>query len=117
MTETEWKTATGCFWIYYNTGKGLKSKGKNDGEESSKLPWIIKQFKTKEASLSKDPDRTDWKDIFAQEVKNGNRLTVKTVYADRPPWKGKLTPWKKNTIESPRYVRAYLWVEGDIEYR
>ena len=117
MTEGDWKSASGYFWIYYNTGKGRKgTRPTKDQESSEKLPWIIKQFKSKETSLSSDPGRGDWHDIFAREVKNSGFLNVKTVYADRPPWKSRLSPWK-GTEDSPRYVRAYLWVEGDILYR
>jgi hypothetical protein len=118
--EVGWKAVHGYFWIYYNTGNGHKSTDRTEKHETAGTsPWIIKQFKDKEASFSKDPDAGDWHDIFAQEVKNNSIVSFRTVYVDRhrrPLPIYKLPPWN-NRRDPSRYVRAYLWVEGTILYK
>jgi len=129
MTKTEegWRTASGYFWIYYNTHRGREpSRQPNERELWEKSPWIIKHFKSREASLSKDPDPSDWLDIYAQELRNDNSINVKSVYVDRPPNRGlgssiryvrAHVPPLRGKEDSIKYVRAYLWIEGTIKYR
>jgi hypothetical protein len=113
--ENGWFTASGHFWIYYNTRKGKKPTNRTKEQELFvKSPWVIMHFKNKESALSKDPDRADWVDIYAQEIRDDSYLSVRTVYVDRPP-RSPLSRWRRDS--SIRHVRAYLLVKGTIKYR
>jgi hypothetical protein len=124
--EQEWKTVSGHFWIYYNTRKGRKPAHPTEEEELwAKSPWIIMHFKNRESAFSKDPDRVDYHDIYAQEIRNDGFVGIQSIYVDRPPLKlSQKFPLKlsqklplRNHRTSSRNVRAYLIVEGVIKYR
>jgi len=117
-TEQEWKTASGYFWIYYNTRKGRKPAHPTDEEElRANSPWVIMHFKEKEWAFSKEPDKATYHDIYAQEIRNDSFVGVQSVYRERHP--GKLPvklSWRRRRA-LPGHVRAFLLIEGTIKYR